>query len=341
MTFDASHHPHRRFDLLADRWVLVSPQRAQRPWLGAEEAIGGIARPAYDPTCYLCPGNTRAIGVENPHYSGPFVFANDFPAVLANSPQPDHLDDPLLRRTGVDGEAHVICYSPDHSQTLGQLGHDERVAVIKCWCSQISDLGQRYANVQIFENNGAMMGASNPHPHGQIWATAHVPDVVSTEDRTQRAWRAHNDGTMLMMLAQRESGGERCVVKTEHWTAIVPYWASWPFETLLLPRFAVSRLTELTIDHQGDLALALGRLLKAYDGLFGCPFPYSMGWHGAPFTGDDASHWQLHAHFYPPLLRSASIRKFMVGYEMFAEAQRDLTPEQAAERLRSVRIDDG
>ncbi len=341
MSFDASNHPHRRFDPLADRWVLVSPHRAGRPWLGAEETVSASSRPFHDPECYLCPGNARARGVKNPHYSGPYVFPNDFPAILENSSAPDRSVDPLFRSTGVTGEARVICYSPDHSKTLGRLGYDEMLAVIDCWCDQAADLGQRYANVQIFENNGAMMGASNPHPHGQVWATNHIPDVVATEDKTQHAWHQQYGDPMLVTLAMREAGGARCVVETNHWIAIIPYWASWPFETLLLPRFRASRLINLDSAHRNDLASALKQLLKAYDGLFGCPFPYSMGWHGAPFDGSDTRHWQLHAHFYPPLLRSASVRKFMVGYEMFAEAQRDLTPEQAAERLRSVRLSSG
>jgi UDPglucose--hexose-1-phosphate uridylyltransferase len=338
MSFSAADHPHRRYDPLADRWVLVSPHRALRPWLGMNEAARVAPAERHDASCYLCPGNVRATGTQNPDYRGPYVFDNDYPAILSDptSSAPQH--DPLLRSEGVRGEARVICYSPDHSKSLGQLDHEEIVAVVDCWCEQSAELGHRFANVQIFENKGEMMGASNPHPHGQIWATEHVPDVVKTEGLTQLLWYQTHNRSMLSTLAAQEAGGERSVIETEHWIAIVPYWAVWPFETLLLPRFSVARLPELSPAQRSDLASMLRHLLVRYNRLFECSFPYSMGWHGAPFTDEPSDHWLLHAHFYPPLLRSATIRKFMVGYEMLAEAQRDLTPEQAADRLRSVKI---
>lgn len=331
-------HPHRRYDPLADRWVLVSPHRTLRPWLGLDEAPRAGISTSYDSTCYLCPGNIRAAAKANPEYTGPFVFENDYPAILN---EPALMSPPLdvfQKSETVRGEARVICYSPDHSRSLGQLEHENILAVIECWCEQSAELGRRFANVQIFENRGEMMGSSNPHPHGQIWATEHVPDMIKTEDRTQSLWHQDHGQPMLASLAEREAGGERSVVETEHWIALVPYWAIWPFETLVLPRSPVARMTDLVAETQVDLAIMLRQLLARYDGLFGCSFPYSMGWHGAPFTGVEPDHWTLHAHFYPPLLRSASIRKFMVGYEMLAEAQRDLTPEQAAERLRAVKI---
>jgi UDPglucose--hexose-1-phosphate uridylyltransferase len=252
---------------------------------------------------------------------------------MPDAPAPSD-DDPLMRAAGACGEARVICFSPDHARTLPELSFAEIGAIITTWQAQLSELGQRYANVQIFENKGAMMGCSNPHPHGQIWATDYLPNEVATEDRTQRVWTG--SAPILFELAQKEADGSRVVVQTDHWLAIVPWWASWPFETLLLPRFAVKRLTDLGERQTTDLAVALKELTTRYDNLFRCSFPYSMGWHGAPFTDGAQDHWQLHAHFYPPLLRSASVRKFMVGYEMLAEAQRDLTPEQAAERLRAV-----
>jgi UDPglucose--hexose-1-phosphate uridylyltransferase len=336
MIFDPANHPHRRYDLLADRWVLVSPHRAKRPWLGSEELASVPPSLTHDPSCYLCPGNRRAVDMRNPDYTGPYVFANDFPAILTDTPAQSGTTDPMFRTTHARGEARVVCYSPDHSKTLAQLDHDGITAVIDCWCSQTAELGRSYANVQIFENKGAMMGASNPHPHGQIWATDHVPDIVATEDRTQREWHRQNQSSMLLALVAREAGGQRSVVQTEHWVAIVPYWASWPFETLLLPRGPIARMTDLNQNQRDDLAMALTELLARYDGLFGCSFPYSMGWHGAPFIEGGLEHWQLHAHFYPPLLRSVAVRKFMVGYEMMAEAQRDLTPEQAAARLLAV-----
>lgn len=332
MSFDAAEHPHRRYNPLRDEWILVSPHRAKRPWQGQEDAPDTGTRPAHDPDCYLCPGNSRVTGETNPDYAGTFVFANDFAALLRDSPVPDETD-PLFRAEGAKGTSRVICFSPDHSKTLPEMSLAQIGEVIDTWAAQIAELGTSYANVQVFENKGAMMGCSNPHPHGQVWATDYVPHEVAIEDRMQAAMPE-----MLLEVARREAGGPRVVVETENWLAIVPWWASWPFETLLLPRFAVQRLPELTPEQRADLAIALKELTARYDNLFGCSFPYSMGWHGAPFTDGPKEHWQLHAHFYPPLLRSASVRKFMVGYEMLAEAQRDLTPEQAAERLRAVDV---
>jgi UDPglucose--hexose-1-phosphate uridylyltransferase len=333
MTFDPSEHPHRRYNPLRDEWILVSPHRAKRPWQGQEDAPDITTRPAYDAACYLCPGNPRVTGEVNPAYSDSFVFDNDFAALTADALVPQ-TGDRLFRSAGACGEAKVICYSPDHAKTLPELDIRSIRNIIDTWAEQSAELGKRYANVQVFENKGAMMGCSNPHPHGQIWATDYLPQEVETEDRTQASW----DGPtpMLVELAAREAGGPRVVVETAHWIAIVPYWASWPFETLLLPRFAVQRLADLEAAQRNDLALTLKALTARYDNLFQCSFPYSMGWHGAPYTDGTKDHWQLHAHFYPPLLRSATVRKFMVGYELLAEAQRDLTPEQAAEQLRSV-----
>jgi UDPglucose--hexose-1-phosphate uridylyltransferase len=344
MTFDPAEHPHRRYNPLNDEWLLVSPHRARRPWQGQQDAPDIEQRPSHDPHCYLCPGNARVTGEVNPAYCATHVFANDFAAMMPDTPAP-YGDDPLFRMSGASGEARVICFSPDHARSLPELGEAALLSVVNCWCDQAAELGARYAHVQIFENKGAMMGCSNPHPHGQVWASEHLPQEVATEDRTQREWLAQHGEAMLMALAERESGGERVVVETAHWLAIVPFWAAWPFETLLLPKFPVQRLPELAPDQRRDLALAIRALTTRYDNLFACSFPYSMGWHGAPTgqadaahetAGQDASHWQLHAHFYPPLLRSASVRKFMVGYELLAEAQRDLTPEQAAAQLRAA-----
>jgi UDPglucose--hexose-1-phosphate uridylyltransferase len=330
MSFDPAEHPHRRYNPLRDEWILVSPHRAKRPWQGQEDAPVRAEHVAHDPECYLCPGNQRVTGEFNPNYSGTYVFDNDFAALLPDAPGPDGAD-PLFRAESARGESRVICFSPDHSKTLPELSLEAIAVVIDAWSAQVAELGELYTNVQVFENKGAMMGCSNPHPHGQIWATDYLPQELAIEDRTQAAMP-----DMLLQLLAREAGGPRVVVETPHWLAIVPWWASWPFETLLLPRFAVQRLPDLTGEQRLDLAMALKELTVRYDNLFQCTFPYSMGWHGAPFAGGSQNHWQLHAHFYPPLLRSASVRKFMVGYEMLAEAQRDLTPEQAAEKLRAV-----
>lgn len=314
--------------------MLVSPQRIERPWQGEEEPPEPRG-PAHDPGCYLCPGNRRASGEVNPDYAGTFVFPNDYPALVPGGGG-EASDDPLARAEPATGECRVVCFSPDHSATLPELSSAGLRAVVDAWCEQSAELGARHRWVQVFENKGAAMGCSNPHPHGQIWASDHLPDLVAVEDRTQREWAAERGGAMLAELAEREAGGERVVVQTPGWLAIVPWWASWPFEVLLLPRFDVARLPELAGAERDGLAKAVGRLTTAYDNLFRTSFPYSMGWHGAPFGAGDWSHWRLHAHFYPPLLRSASVRKFMVGYEMLAEAQRDLTPEAAAARLREL-----
>ena len=313
--------------------MLVSPQRLHRPWQGEEETAEPRG-PAYDSGCYLCPGNARTSGAVNTDYGGTFVFPNDFPALPPHATG-EASDDPLCRAEPVAGTARVLCFSPDHSATLPELPPDAVRAVVDAWCEQSAELGARHRWVQVFENKGAAMGCSNPHPHGQIWASDHLPDLPATEDRTQREWLAERGRPMLAELVEREAGGQRVVVETADWLAIVPWWAAWPFETLLLPRFNVQRLPELTNGQRDGLAEAVRRLTTAYDNLFASSFPYSMGWHGAPFEPGDWSHWRLHAHFYPPLLRSASVRKFMVGYEMLAEAQRDLTPEAAAERLRA------
>ncbi len=326
--------PHRRRNPLSGRWVLVSPHRLARPWQGQEDTADPEV-PSYDPACYLCPGNARAGGQRNPDYVGTFAFDNDFAAVLPDTPDSAN-EDPLFTAASTRGDARVICFSPDHALTMPQLSQAAVRGIVDCWAEESTRLGATYRSVQIFENKGAMMGCSNPHPHGQIWATAHLPDEAATEDGTQRSYLAQHGSPMLLDLARREADGEREVASNADWLAIVPWWASWPFETLLLPRFAVQRMPDLAPDQRDSLADILRRLTARYDNLFATRFPYSMGWHGAPFGDADIGHWQLHAHFYPPLLRSASVRKFMVGYEMMAEPQRDLTPEAAAAMLRAV-----
>jgi UDPglucose--hexose-1-phosphate uridylyltransferase len=326
--------PHRRFNPLTGGWVQVSPQRMGRPWQG-ETAPPEPLPPAYDPDCYLCPGNTRVGGEVNPGYAGVHVFDNDFPA-LAEDASPGGSDDPLFRAEASRGVCRVICFSPDHGKSLPRLAPDQLRAVVDCWAEQTAELGARFQHVQVFENKGAMMGCSNPHPHGQVWASAHLPQEIAAEDARQKDYLAAHGRPMLLDLAAREAAGERVVEINDDWLAVVPFWAAWPFETLLLPRFVVQRMPDLTDGQRDSLATILKALTTRYDNLFATSFPYSMGWHGAPFVTGDTDHWQLHAHFYPPLLRSASVRKFMVGYEMLAEPQRDLTPERAAEMLRSV-----
>jgi UDPglucose--hexose-1-phosphate uridylyltransferase len=335
--FDRNDHSHRRHNPLTDEWVLVSPHRSKRPWQGQQEAPDTAERPAYDAHCYLCAGNARVTGERNPAYTHTHVFTNDYAALMQEVPDAPQPTDPLFTSMSARGTSRVICFSPDHSKTLPELSLEAIGRVIATWAEQSEGLGARYPWVQVFENKGAAMGCSNPHPHGQVWASSFLPNEALKEDTQQGRYFAEHGRAMLLDYAEREAqSGERTVVQTEHWLAVVPYWATWPFEVLLLPRFPVQQLPQLDAIQQHDLAVALKKLTSRYDNLFQCSFPYSMGWHGAPFGGSDVRPWQLHAHFYPPLLRSSSVRKFMVGYEMLAEAQRDLTPEQAAEKLRAV-----
>lgn len=336
-----SSTPHRRLNALTGEWVFVSPQRTERPWQGMQEPRARPAAAAYDPQCYLCPGNARANGERNPPYASTYAFTNDFPAFIPDASGAGIGGDTLLRAQMHSGTCRVLCYSPRHDLTLAQLPAQQMRSVIELWAAQIAELGARWRWVQVFENKGEMMGASNPHPHGQVWAGDFVPNEAAKELREQRQWLQATGTPLLLEYARLEANAaERVVVQNAHWLAAVPWWAVWPFETLVLPRWQVSHLPDVGSEEIDSLGELLGRLLAAYDRLFDTSFPYSFGWHGAPTGGgassEDREAWQLHAHFYPPLLRSATVRKFLVGYELLAEAQRDITPERAAERLREA-----
>lgn len=343
--------PHRRYNPLNGSWLLVSPHRSLRPWQGQVEPLSAAPGQAYDPNCTLCPGNTRQGGAQNPAYTGTFVFDNDFPALWPEIP--DALGDAgskhhgagsplaarLLRALPEQGVCRVACFSPRHDLTLASMPGEQILEVVDMWAQESRTLGAlpQIAHVQIFENRGAMMGASNPHPHGQIWATEHVPDEVATECAAQADYLGQHAACLLCDYVHLElTRGERVVCEGRHFVAVVPYWAVWPFETLVLPRAHARDLNELSLDQQADLAEMLGRLTRAYDRLFEAPFPYSMGVHQRPTDGFAHDAFHLHLHFYPPLLRSASVRKFMVGFEMLGMPQRDITAEQAAARLRQV-----
>ena len=349
--------PHRRYNPLTRQWVLVSPHRAKRPWQGQVEKTPPENLPAYDPTCYLCPGNERAGGKRNPPYTATFTFDNDFPALLPSPPLPALGEGPgvrassrassrtIFRAEPTSGICRVVCFSPRHDLSLPELSQAEIEEVLRAWIAQTVELGQlediRY--VQVFENKGAMMGCSNPHPHSQVWATSYIPDEPAREIESLRAYQQeHNTCLLCDALAAEQQAGERIIASNEHFTALAPYWAVWPFETLVIAQRHAASLTDLTPAEISGLADVLRQVTTRYDNLFDVSFPYSMGFHQAPSDGSagDGSavypECHLHAHFYPPLLRSATVRKFMVGFEMLAMPQRDLTPETAAARLREV-----
>jgi len=336
---DLAQHPHRRYNLLNGSWVLVSPHRTQRPWQGAIDKTPPPPEIAYDPNCYLCPGNARAGGVRNPAYSSTFVFDNDFAALLPATPPETDDRQGLLIAIGEPGICRVACFSPRHDLTIARMSVPDIALVVNLWASQYTELGSnpKIGHVQIFENRGEMMGASNPHPHCQIWSSRSVPTEVASEQREQAAWRAAHDSCLLCdYLALELQSGDRLVCENESFVALVPFWAVWPFEILLLSKRHLSAIDELDAAVRVALADILKRITTRYDNVFEAPFPYTMGFHQRPTDGAPHPEWHFHAHYFPPLLRSATIRKYMVGFEMLGMPQRDITAESAAARLRDM-----
>jgi UDPglucose--hexose-1-phosphate uridylyltransferase len=333
-------YPHRRWNPLRRSWVMVSPHRTQRPWQGEVSKTAAPASLTYDPECYLCPGNKRAGGEVNPVYENVFSFVNDYAAVLPNPPAVvDQTASPLLAAEPVQGICKVLCFHPDHSLTLAKMNRPDIRRVVDAWAEETEEIAALdwINHIQIFENRGAMMGASNPHPHCQIWATSHIPDEPALETEAQQAYLAEEGSCLLCdYLAAERASGERVIVENEHFTAAVPWWAVWPFETMILSRRHCGLLPELAGNERDALADILKRVTSRYDNLFDVSFPYTMGFHQSPVDGIAHPEWHFHAHFYPPLLRSATVRKFMVGFEMLGMPQRDITPEDAAARLRSL-----
>lgn len=339
--FQRNDHPHRRWNPLTEEWLLVSPHRTKRPWTGRIEKVPSANLPAYDPACYLCPGNQRAGGAQNPEYESTFVFENDFAALLGDSPfgPPAEQCNGLVREQPETGHCRVICFSPRHDLTLAQMQLAEVRTVIDLWVDQYEEIGRMegVSAVTIFENRGEMMGCSNPHPHGQIWSTRTVPTIQARELASQKKYFEQHDAALLSDYLHWElDQRERVIDSNDHFAALVPHWAIWPFETMILPRRPVASINELSGAERDAWAEIMRRLLIRYDNLFEVSFPYSMGIHQKPVDGEPHPGVVMHQHFYPPLLRSATIKKFQVGYEMTGEPQRDITAEQAAERLRAL-----
>jgi UDPglucose--hexose-1-phosphate uridylyltransferase len=338
--FDINEDPHRRFNPLINEWVLVSPHRAKRPWQGQNEIISTEELPKYDETCYLCPGNVRANGMNNPKYESSFVFENDFAAMKQEEIMfEEDIKHTFFKAQPERGISRVVCFSPRHDLTLPEMSIDGIENIIKTWQKEYTDLGNiKYINhVQIFENKGSVMGCSNPHPHGQIWAQSSLPTQVEKTQNSLKAYFDKNKNTLLADYLQAElKSGERIVIENEHFVALVPFWAIWPYETMIISKRTFGRITDLTSEEITSYAKILKQLTSKYDNLFNTSFPYSSGIHQAPTDGLLHPEWHFHMHFYPPLLRSATVKKFMVGYEMLGESQRDITPEKSAEILRKL-----
>lgn len=331
--------PHRRFNPLTREWVLVSPHRTQRPWQGRQEESANASRPQYDETCYLCPGNQRSGGQQNPDYADTFVFDNDFSALLPDTPELNLQSDPLFRAASERGLCKVICFSPRHDHSVPDMSLDGVSKVVRVWMDEYEAFktNSEIGYVQIFENKGEIMGCSNPHPHCQIWASSSLPLEVEKETDSQRDYLDEHGRPLLLDYVERELELQvRVVCENDSFAVVVPFWAVWPFETMVLPKQRCRSIDQFTDSQVRDFADAYRTLTRTYNQVFACDFPYTAGIHQAPVTSGDHDEWQLHMHFYPPLLRSATVKKFMVGYEMLATPQRDITAEGAAENLRAA-----
>ncbi|WP_188406668.1 UDP-glucose--hexose-1-phosphate uridylyltransferase [Psychroflexus salis] len=338
MNTDLQDFSHKRYNILTGEWVLVSPHRTKRPWQGKQEDVANEARPAHDPDCYLCAGNKRINGEQNPNYKDVFIFTNDFAALQVNTKQ-FSLNEGLLKAESESGICKVICFSPDHSKSLPDMDVKDIVKVVEAWQNEYQTLGAKKEinHVQIFENKGAIMGCSNPHPHGQIWSQSSIPNEVLKKHKSQKKhWDAHKSSLLGNYLVQELQLNERIIYQNEHFVVLTPFWAVWPFEVMIAPKQHQKNILEMNMEEVTAYAEAISVLTNAYDRLFNCSFPYSAGIHQAPTNGEANKHWHWHMSFYPPLLRSATIKKFMVGYEMFGTPQRDITAEQAVDRLKSL-----
>lgn len=337
--FNINDHSHTRFNILNGEWILVSPHRMKRPWQGKVEELPKNDGLAYDAKCYLCPTNTRMDGSVNPDYKDPYSFVNDFSALLQDTPAGSYNEDDLLKVNSESGICKVICFSPNHNVTLPQMSVPEIEKVITLWQNEFTELANNPSiqYIQIFENKGEIMGCSNPHPHGQIWASSSIPLELAKETTQQKNYyQKHKVSLLSAYLSLELKKQERIVIENEHFVALVPFWAVWPYETMITSKRLVQYVTEFTEDEKTALASILKQLTSKYDNLFNVSFPYSAGMHQAPVNNGEYPEWHWHMHFYPPLLRSATVKKFMVGYEMLATPQRDITAEYAAEKLRSL-----
>ena len=336
MTKDFNDNPHRRYNILTGEWVLVSPHRTKRPWQGKNEEPSQFSQVTYDENCYLCPGNTRASGETNPKYTKAYAFTNDFSALLKDVPE-ESFNNGLLRAEAESGICRVVCFSPNHSLTLPIMEVEDITEVIHLWQKEFQELSanKEISYIQIFENKGEVMGCSNPHPHGQIWAQRSIPEEILKKTQHQKEyWDTHKKSLIAEYLRQEIELQERILLENDHFVALVPYWAVWPYETMIIPRRKVKHITELSDKEALSFAKIIKSLTIKYDNIFKTSFPYSAGIHQAPTDGGSYDEWHMHMSFYPPLLRSATVKKFMVGYEMFANPQRDITAEQAAKTIR-------